>query len=90
LLPIPDDVDSGLFLITDRYTNGVLLGFDEFLAVQAPGCPELLRVGEPGGFGKTSCDGRCEHGDIVRGRGSKLMGRPIGTLPSTYQFIGIP
>ena len=57
---IADDVDAGVFLPLDREQCCVELGSGEFIALQSPLRPQLVRLGEPGWLGQAAGDGRRE------------------------------
>ena len=58
LLAVADDVDAGVLLQLDREQRGVELGRRELVALQPPLRPQLVRLGEPGGFRQAAGDGR--------------------------------
>ena len=66
LLPIGDDVDTSGFLVFEPLDNRFLLGFYQFLALDAPRRPELLRFGQPIRLGQTSCCGCFQHSSPFR------------------------
>ena len=61
LLAVADDVDARVLLPLDREDGGVDLARRERVALEAPGGPELLRLGEPDGLGQAAGDGGLEH-----------------------------
>ena len=61
LFAVADDVDAGVLLPFDRKQRGVELGRGQFIALQPPLRPQLVRFGEPGRFRQAAGDGRRKH-----------------------------
>ena len=57
LFAIADDIDAGVLLLLQGQTQRVLLALDQFITLQLPWRPELLGLGEPGGFGQAAGSG---------------------------------
>ncbi len=63
LLAIADDIQAGIFLIAERQPDGVVLGLLQPIGRGHPRSEELVvRIGEPGRFGKAAREGGSEHG----------------------------
>ena len=60
LLTVTDDVQARVFLRLDPQQRGVQLGLRQFSAFGLPLRPELLRLGQPGGFGQAAGNGGAE------------------------------
>ena len=60
LLAVGDDVDAAILLQLEGEQGRVALGVVECGAGEAPGRPQLVRLGEPSGFRQASGDGRGE------------------------------
>src|SRR5205823_11870807 len=68
LLAVGDDVDARGFLVGEQETHGVALALLQEIAFEEPGRPELLRLGEPGRFGKAAGDGGLQSQNSLRVR----------------------
>ena len=65
LLAVAHDVDAGVLLPLHREDGGVDLARGERVALELPGGPEFLRLGEPEGLGQTAGDGGFEHLRVI-------------------------
>ncbi len=54
LFAIGHDVDTGVLLFPEDDPDRVMLCFDQLLALQQPGCPQLLRTRQPRWLGEAS------------------------------------
>ena len=62
LLAVADDVDAGRLLVAQHQAHRILHALGERLALEQPGRPELVRLGQPGGFGQAADDGGLQYG----------------------------
>jgi hypothetical protein len=68
LLAVADDVDAAILLQLQRQDGGIALAGIELGAREPPGCPQLLRLGEPGGLRQAACDRCWKHWHLTRSR----------------------
>src|SRR5689334_22432460 len=61
LLAVGDDVDAAVLLELEREQRRIELAGREIGAGKPPLRPELIRLGEPGGFGQRARDGGRKH-----------------------------
>ena len=61
LLAVADDVDAGILLELDGKLRRVAFRVREGLTGLHPRRPQLVGLGEPGGFGQASSDSGVEH-----------------------------
>jgi hypothetical protein len=77
LLAVADDVDAAVLLLLEPDQGGVLLAPLELGALQTPGRPQLLGLGQPGRLGQAACDRRVQHVE------APPDARMVGRKPST-------
>jgi hypothetical protein len=62
LLAVADHVDAGVLLFLEGKDGGVALRIVEGRPFCAPGCPQLVGLGEPGRLRQAAGYGGLEHG----------------------------
>jgi hypothetical protein len=68
LFAVADDVDAGILLLLDGEQRGIPLGGCERLALEAPGCPQLVGLRQPGRLRQAAGDCGLEHPSSRAGR----------------------